>query len=46
MRFPVKQRIEDGAAGDAVAVLEQDACLLEQALLAGQVKVEKDIGWR
>ena len=42
--FTGKQTVEDGAAGDAVIVLEQQAGLLERALLAARLEADDDIG--
>src|SRR5262249_27541761 len=44
--LPGKQAVEHQAAGYALVVLEQQAGLLEQALLAGDVLVEDDVGRR
>ena len=38
-----EQAVENLAAGDAVVVLEQQADLLEHALLAGDVEIDQDV---
>src|SRR6185369_5878305 len=42
----VEQAVEDQVAGDSVVVLEQQADLFEQALLAGYRQIEHDIARR
>src|SRR6185436_6009471 len=44
--FAREQAVEDDAARDLVVVLEQQACLVEQALLARRLEVGDDVRWR
>ena len=41
--FSGKQAVEDRAAGNSVGILEEQADVLEQALLAGDLDVEQDV---
>ena len=40
-----EQAVEDNTAPYALVILEQQAGLLEHSLLAGDVQIEKDVGW-
>ena len=44
--LPGKQAVEDGASADSVVVLEQQARLLESALLAARLESDDHIGRR